>query len=82
MSLDALPEPPSVSIEEIRELNRAFNTVENDRDEHKFSSKSPSSNSGRSNSFDSLASASSNTTLDYGKRPTSSCSTVDVKTGD
>lgn len=73
MSLDSLPDPPSISIEEIRQLNQAFNKIESSLPKEDQISE-------RSNSFESLSSCSSNTTLDINasKRPISRCSTVDV----
>lgn len=83
LSLDTLPEPPSISIDQLRQLNQAFNKLESSLppDEQKIRPKSISLKSERSNSFESLASCSSNTTLDVNttKRAISRCSTVDIR---
>lgn len=85
MSLDALPDPPCISIDEIRQLNQAFNKLESslplEQQANKEKIETISLRSERSNSFDSIASCSSNTTLDVNatKRPVSKCSTVDVR---
>lgn len=81
LSLDALPEPPSVSVEEIREINKAFNAIESAGSPEKAECKyfTGSSNiSERVTSIESITeSCSSNTTLD--RRPVSACSTVNIK---
>lgn len=80
LSLDSLPDPPCISIEELRQLNQAFNKLESSLPVETQLQDSASLKTARSNSFESLTSCSSDTTLDINtpKRPISKCSTVDV----